>query len=319
MSATLNTTILLQQIIDAFKTRLAPLNALSLDLSGPAVKFGDTVRAGIRQLPTVRSYDATTGYRANAADAKDLVVDVPVTINQHKHVPIKFDHEDLHRAERGLAIGAAADAGYILAKDVLDYALGLVTVANVSASVNQAAIDVGFDTLETIRTLGNTRRMGAPRYGIVNSTTAASLSNDSRIFSRDVYSGQDDGAEPLRVFRAVAGFREIWEYPELPVQGGDLLAGIFFDPRLVAVAMRPVQNPTELVNALGVPASAQVTPMTDPDTGLTLSLITYQEPGTLDLIMTVAAMYGASVGTRGGSADTVTDRAGIRLSNDMTS
>lgn len=318
MSATLNTTILTQQVIDAFKTRLAPLNALSLDLSGPAVKFGDTVRAGIRQLPTARNYDATTGYRENAADAADLLVDVPVTIDRHRHVPVVFKHEDLHRAERGLDVKAAADAGYILAKDVLNYALSLAKAENISETVDDDVANYDFDTLEAIRSLGNTRLMGSPRYGIVNTAVAGALSSDPRIHSRDFFSGQDDGGDPLRVFRNVAGFREIWEYPEMPDNSEDI-EGVFFDPRAFAVAMRPVVNPTELAAALNVPQTAQFTPVRDEDTGLTLTMITYQEQGTANLVMTVAAMYGVSCGKRDGSANTITDRAGILLTSDTSS
>jgi hypothetical protein len=318
MSATLNTTILTQQVIDSFKTALAPLNAMSLDLSGPAVKFGDTVRAGIRQTPTVRNYDSTTGYRANAADAASLLVDVPVTINRHRHVPVLIKHEDLHRAERGLTVGAAAEAGYALAKDVVDFALSLAASANFSTTVPVAAADTDFDTLESIRTLGNTRKMGTPRYGIVSSAVAGALSSDSRIASRDFFSGQDDQSNPLRRFRNIAGFTEVWEYPDIP-DNSEEIVGVFFDPRAFAVAMRPVVNPAELAAELNVPPTALFTPVTDPDTGLTLTLITYQEQGTMSLVMTVAAMYGVSAGTRGGSANAITDRAGILLSTDTSS
>jgi hypothetical protein len=317
MSATINTAILVQKVIDAFKTSLPPLNAMSLDLSGPAVKFGDNVKARIRKVPTVRNYDANTGYRANAANALDLLEDVDVTINRHRHAPVFFKHEDLHRADINLE-AAAADAGFALAKDVVDYALSLASSTNFSTTVPVAASDTDFDTIESIRSLGNTRLMGGPRYGIVSTGVAGSLSADARINNRDFYSSQNDQTQHLRRFTNIAGFKEVWEYPDIPGNSEEIV-GVFFDPRAFAVAIRPVVNPSDLAAALGVPSIANFVPITDDETGLTMTAISYMEPGTLNLVTTVAMMYGISAGSRGGSANDVTDRAGILLSTDTSS
>ena len=133
MSLTLQTTQILDLVLDAFKVRLPFLmNAFATDFTDERVNLNQTVNARIASLPTVQNYDATTGYKANAAESESLLNDVPVTIDQHKHVPIKLDF--LKEAESVRQINlleeATANGGYVLAKSIADYCLGLVVDAN---------------------------------------------------------------------------------------------------------------------------------------------------------------------------------------------
>jgi hypothetical protein len=53
--------------------------------------------------------------------------------------------------------------------------------------------------------------------------------------------------------------------------------------------------------------------MSDPETGFTLLAINWQSPGTFDLNLTLAAVWGSAVGKQGGSADAITDKAALRF------
>jgi hypothetical protein len=46
---------------------------------------------------------------------------------------------------------------------------------------------------------------------------------------------------------------------------------------------------------------------------LSLLGIQWQKQGTFDVWLTVALLFGTSVGTRGGAADSGTDKSGVKL------
>lgn len=314
MALTLATTEILELVLDAFKVRLPFLTtAFSTDFSAEQVRLNQTVNARIAKLPTVRDYDASTGYKANAANSEDLLDDVPVTIDQHKHVPVKLDF--LTQASTVSQINLLAEAtmncGYVLAKSVADYCLGLAVAANFSGNSVFTAANSDLDMLADVRVDMNA--IGANtvgRFGIVNSAVMNTLTTDSRVASGD-YHNQRIGAAALGNLQAIQGFENIWEYPDLPTAGN--LSGFFGTKESVILATRVPNDTNAVAEALGIPSVADFETMTDPDTGLTLLGIKWMEQGTMDIYCTVAVMYGAVAGSQGGSAGDKTDKAGHRL------
>jgi hypothetical protein len=315
MALTLSTTQILELVMDAFKVRLPFLaSAFATDFSSERAKFNQTVNARIAGLPTVRDYDATTGYKANAAESKTLMNDVPVTINQHKHVPIKLDFLDQASAvsQINLLEEATMNCGYVLAKSIADYCFGLIVEANFSQESIFTDANADLDMLAAVRTALNDK--GATtlgRYGIVNSAVMTTLTSDSRIASGDFH-GQRIGAEALGNLRAIQGFANIWEYPDFPANAENLSA-FFGTKESIILATRVPSDTSEVARAMGIPQIASFETMTDEDTGLTLLGIKWIEQGTFDVYVTVAVMYGAVAGAQGGDAGTKTDYAGHRI------
>lgn len=315
MALTLSTTKILEFVMDAFKVRLPFLiSSFSTDFSAERAKFNQTVNARIAGLPTVQDYDAAgSGYKNNAADAKSLLTDVPVTINQHKHVPIelKFLDEASTVNQINLLEEATMNCGYVLAKSIADYCLGLVAAANFSEATTATAVNSDLDVLGQIRVAMNSRganTMG--RFGIVNSAVMSALNSDSRIASGD-YHGQRINGEALGRLSAIEGFGSIWEYPDLPSAGN--LSGFFGCKESVILATRVPNDTNEVAQAMGIPQIASFETLTDPDTGLTLLGIQWVEQGTFNVYCTVAVMYGAVAGKQGGADGSLTDYAGHRL------
>ena len=302
--------------MDAFKVRLPFLvSAFATDFSDERAKFNQTVNARIASLPSVQDYDNDTGYKANAADSKSLLNDVPVTINQHKHVPIKLDFLDEASAvnQINLLEESTMNCGYVLAKSIADYCLGLVTPANFSESSVFTEPNSDLDMLGNVRTDMNAvgaNTMG--RFGIVNSAVMTSLNTDARIASGD-YHGQRIGSEALGHLRGIEGFANIWEYPDMP--NGDNLSAFFGCKESVILATRVPSDTNEVARSMGIPQIASFETLTDPDTGLTLLGIKWIEQGTFDVYCTVAVMYGAVAGKQGADADAgaLCDYAGHRL------
>lgn len=315
MALTLSTAQILELVMDAFKVRLPFLaTAFATDFSDEKAKLNQTVNARIAGLPSVQDYDATSGYKPNAADAKTLLDDVPVTINQHKHVPIKLDFLDAASTvnQINLLEEATMNCGYVLAKSIVDYCLGLVVAANFSQSTTSIVANSDLDLLVSVREALNgigANTMG--RFGIVGSGVMSTLTTDSRIASGD-YHGQMIGDDALGHLRGIQGFSNIWEYPDMPANAENLSA-FFGTKESVVLATRVPNDTSEIAKAAGIPQVASFETMTDEDTGLTLLGIKWIEQGTFDLYCTVSVMYGAVAGKQGGTAGDKTDYAGHRV------
>lgn len=309
--ATLSVTEILMDTMDALKVMVPQLTAFSTDFSSKTAVKDQQIIAHISSLPSVQDYDATTGFKANAANAHQLVTDVPVTLNRLKHVPVKVAYLQQLASKKNLYEEAIRNQAYVLGKSIVDYGLSLVLAANFSTKKVEAVVDSDLDTLEAIRTLLNTNA-AAPigRFGIVNSSVAAVMQADTRIMSADYYAILN-GAAGYRTFQGVAGFENIWEYPDFPANG-EVLQGFFGDRRAITVAAR-VPEVQSAAKVLGIPDVARFETVTDPTSGLTLLGIAWQEQGTFDAYVTLAVLYGATAGKQGGSNGTILDKTGVRL------
>jgi hypothetical protein len=264
MAGLLSTGELLMDVMDAFKVRFPMLNNFSTDMSADRARFNEQITAHISTLPTVRDYDATTGYKANAASANDLVVQVPVTIDRHKHVPIKVDYIDQISTRRNLYEQAIGNVAFSLGKEAFDYAMSLVVAANFSESSTFAEANSDKEMLDDVT--GDLNAVGTNpfgRFGIVNSAVFSTLDNDSRIASGDYY-GQRRGASGYGVIRNTAGFEVIYEYPSMPANSENLSA--FFGTReSLVIASRLPQDTFDLASSIGIPKIANTETITDPE------------------------------------------------------
>lgn len=315
MALTLSTTQILELVMDAFKVRLPMLaSAFATDFSSAKAKLNQTVNARIAGLPTVQSYDATTGYKNGAQDGTGLLTDVPVVINQHKHVPIKLDFLDLESTVQSINLleESTMNCGYVLAKSMVDYCLGLAKAANFSEKTTLSEANSDKDMLEAIRVAMNAKgAMTTGRFGIVNSNVFSALDGDSRISSGD-YHNKRIGEDALGHLTGIQGFAHVWEYPDMPANAENQ-TGFFGTKESIILATRVPSSPQEVAAAAGIPMIASFETLTDEDTGLTLLGIKWIEQGTFDVYCTVTVMYGAVAGSQGGAAGALTDYAGHRL------
>lgn len=209
--------ILLSDILEPFKTRFPMLRGMSTDFRAQPLKLSTNYTAHIRTLPSAATYDGTTGYANGATSGRSLLVDVPITVDAHKHVPLKLEHLNIIKDHKNDYLGTVADAGYVLGKTMVDSVL--LKGARNSAFTNTVTDTVANsdrDTLAAACEAMNTN--GASpfgRCGIVSSSVMTSLMGDAEISSRDYY-GQLAGGNALRVLRNIEGFESIYEYPEFP-------------------------------------------------------------------------------------------------------
>jgi hypothetical protein len=307
LCVTLTTTEILQDTLDAFKAMVPMLKAFSTDFSNARSRKGETIIAHISGLPSVQSYDNTSGFDLNHTDADSLLTDVPVVLDQLKHVPVRVKYLTQLASRKNLYQEAVRNYAYVLGKSIVDAALAKVVVANFTHKSVVAPANYTYETLENVRTSLNDQDAAQfGRFGIVNSAVATALQIDQRIASRDYYS-QLNGGNAYRTFTNVAGFSNIWEYPDLPT--AENLEAFYGDRRAIVVASR-LPDVQDAASSLGIPSIAKFETITDPETGLSLLGISWQKAGTFDVITTIAALYGIAAGAQGGAADSITDKAG---------
>ena len=118
---TLTSTTLLQLVIAAYRTQFPMLDFFSTDFSAAPLRLGDNVMAHIRTLPGVAIYDATTGYANGALEGRDLLVDVPITVDSHMHSPVKYSHLKLIADQKKAYEGTVADQAWVLGRAMLQF------------------------------------------------------------------------------------------------------------------------------------------------------------------------------------------------------
>ena len=315
MSATLTATEILQDTLEAFKIQFPMLtgpDGFGTDLSPKLAVKDQTIMAHIAQVPSTATYDATTGFKNGAQNAKDLLVDVPVVMDTLTHCPVKIAYLDAISTFVNKYQKAISAVAYALGKSVVDSVLTKAALAaNLTYSKTETVANTSRDTLSSLTALLNAHgAMPQGRYGIVNSNVFNALDADSRIAS-DLFHGERRNGDAYGFIQNVAGFKNIWEYPSLPTTAN--LTGIFADQRAIVVASRVPDMSQAVASQFGVPQIASFEVVSDPESGLSMLGIKWQEAGTFDIYMTMAVLFGSAVGAQGGSAGTIADKAGYRL------
>lgn len=221
---TLTTSEVLTDVLDSFKKRFPALNRMSTNFNVGSLKLNQTYYAHIPTLPSAE--DVSTTYAVTGAAARSLLVDVPVTVNKHKAVLLNWTHFDAIKDNKNEYDKVIANAGYVLAKAVIDDILSGVTSVNFSQQSIFAHADCDVDMLGDVT--GDLNTVGAAPNGrtlILNTTATGYLNADTRMTSRD-YQGQLQGGEGYRHWRNVYGFEDIIEYPDFPTNNGAALTSV---------------------------------------------------------------------------------------------
>lgn len=311
LCVTLTFTEILADVLQAFKTRVPALRLFAHDFSRDQVKFNQQVIAHLPVVPTAYDHVAASGYNNNAQNARDLLVDIPITIDGWKDVPIKITTTDASTDRSQNYLKTISNAGYVLGKAVVDFALTKVTAANFSEVTDEAIANTNRDTLGKVRKAMNLKKAGTPRNMLVNSDFFESLDSDPRIASRD-YVGQRVEGDPFGRLVNVAGFAQILEYPDFPTNSQNLTA-FAFDERAIGIATRLPMDSTELARTLGLPVNYKAEMVQDAETGLAIAGFGWIDSNTHDIFITSSVMYGAVAGSQGGATGAKTDYAGHRV------
>jgi hypothetical protein len=315
LRVTLSVPELSQLVLEAFKIQTPELfepGGFALDIESKTARLNDKITSHIGQVPTAQNYDPTpgVGFASGVQDSTDLLQDVPVTLSYFKHVPIRIKWLTQLSSKINLSV-ALMEQGYALRKLLIDTALGVILPANFTYQKAVDPANVNLDSVEALRSKLNTQK-AAPfgRFGIVSTAFAGALQADQRVGSSLFYN-MLNGDTAYRRYKNLAGFANIYEYPDMPSAAN--LSGYFGDRRGIIVAVRPIDFAQVSPEALGIPKIMSFTPMVDQETGLPFVAVGWQDPGTGDLYISIGILFGVAGGNQGGAANTITDRAGVRV------
>ena len=312
--ATLSATEILADTLDAFTTEVPILSSFSTDLSSARAVQNSIILAHIAVLPTVQTYvEANGGFANGATGAQNLLQDVPVTMNQLPHVPTQVAYLQTIASQKDLYKEAIRYPAYVLGKYVIDYCLTLINGTggnNFSNKLVQSLANSDLGTIEAVRSLLNTNHASPRgRFGIFSTGFAQSLQDDQRMMSALFYDMRNSDSA-LRVFKNVAGFSCLYEYPDFNANGVNLSA-IFGDRRAFTVATRIPELGAFAGNPLDVPEIAKFTVVEDPNSGISLLGISWIVQGTFDMNLTTTFLFGATAGNQGTGAGNKTDNAAV--------
>lgn len=225
-TATLTSPQVLLDVLASFRKQFPALPYMGTDFRATPLKLNQQYIAHIPGLPTPSTYDPTTGYANGANSARGLLVDVPVTVSNHPTCPLKWLHLDEIKDVKNRYDEVIGNAGYAIAKGMIDSILAEVNTRNFTHERTIAVADFDYDGLTLIT--GDLNGQSAANKGrvlLVNTAVANVLAADPRMISKD-FAGQLVNGDGYRQWINVAGFALIQEYPDLPSNNGTALTGV---------------------------------------------------------------------------------------------
>ncbi len=315
-AVTLSVPEIMMDVLDAFKLETPEIfgpNGFGTDFSSKTAVLNDKITAHISHVPTVGTYDPNNGGFKNASqDVSTLLEDVPVTLNQFPIVTVKVPWLTQLASKLPLYKEAIRNYGWALGKSVVDGALALCTPGNFSNFVKVPYANQTLDTWDNnIRGQLNTQKtFNKGRFALINTAAASQLAQDDRVRSSLFY-GALNGDNGYRIWRNLAGFSWIREYPNM--YAANNLFGFAGDIRSIVVASRRPDYANMSAEQLGVPQVMQFYPMEDAQSGLFMTGVAWQEQGTGDVYVACGILIGTAAGNQGGAAGTITDNAGVLL------
>lgn len=221
---TLTPIILLQQTMRALFVKCPALMFFANEFTTERLKLNQQVIGKIRTRPVTSTYDANAGgYKNGAQESRDLLLDVPFTMDQHIHVTVKLSHlyalsDSIIKLQEHFD-----DSASVIGKGVSRYMLGKVDSKSFTNGSTYTTGNSNKDALNAIRKSMNLRGVPDNRFALVNSDVMEALSGDSRITNRYDNASQSTDGQALGRLSNLAGFRDIVEDPELSTANGDTL------------------------------------------------------------------------------------------------
>jgi hypothetical protein len=286
-NGTTNANVIAQEALVQLKAKLPIIRQIATDLTDQKAKYGETVIVHEVQAGTAATFNPTTGYVAEARTQ----VDIPVTINLHKHHTYAIGVQEASSSRVDLIKRYGLNAAYVLGSAIVSSLVGLVTNA---AYANKSVIALGaggdgFNRKSVVKINGALSKRGVnpfERFGLLNSDFYASLMSDDSLMNLLALSGAKPVAENM--LPPVHGVG-ISEFVDLADNGEDLV-GFIGGRTALALATRIPDDPG------AGESNVRITVETDADTGLALQVREWYDATLAKFSRTYTLMYGVSVG-----------------------
>lgn len=283
---TLTSDLIVLRALDLLKLNFPILSRITTDFSAEQVKYGTPVKTRIITVPSVGTYNTTTGYGIAAT----TTTDVSVTINAHKHVTISYQANELGGTGRDLFGEQVEAMHYALGKDLVDALLALFVIGTYTNATTVATNSITRETLPVaLASAFNVR--GVPQMNrtlLLNAAAFAKLSVDTSIVQLATY--QKPELITNYTLPVVSGFQPI-ETINLPATGN--MTGFALTPDAALVVTR---LPSDYTKALPGASHGSVSTVTNPDTGMSVLKTDFVDHTLGSAVSRIAWMYGVAAG-----------------------
>lgn len=283
---TLTPELIVQQSLDLLKLSFPILRGITTDFSTESVKYGQEVNSRIITVPTVGTYNTSTGYGI----ANTTTTDVPVTINAHKHITISYHANELGGTVRNLFAEQVEAMNYALGKDLVDALYALFVIATYTNATTVATASITRITVPVaIASALNAR--GVPMVGrtlLLNSAAFAKLAEDSTIMN--LAANQRGDLITEYQLPKIAGLQPV-EAVNLPATGNMTGFALSKDAAVIATRL-----PADYLKALPGAAHGASSIITNADTGLSVLKTDFVDHTLGAAVSRIAWMYGVAAG-----------------------
>lgn len=292
---TLAGSLVTMRALELLKFQFPGLTRFSTDFSDMPAMFNQTIITRIVNIPSCEDYDPTNGW----ADSTANTVDVPVTINKHKGVPITFNSNTLGSTVRALFSEFGPAQSYALGKQMIEDLYANITDAKFTNNTVQATggfgrqsvIDIGTEL--TLRAVPQGEEF---RTMLLWPTLFANLSKDADLVRFAAFQRApmfEDGRKDRSTAFAfpVHGF-EVHEAPDLPTNNGNI-TGFAGSKSALVISTRV---PNDYTSVLPGSSFGNVMMVTNPDIGITVMLVQYVDHKKGSATQRIAIMYGTAPG-----------------------
>lgn len=291
---TLTTSLTAIRTLELLTLTFPLLKEIMTDFSDQIVSYGDTLTSRFVGIPTVQTYNTSTGWPTNS---DVTTTDVAITYNQFKGVPIIFQAHEVAGTVRRLFEEIAPAQAYALGKDIVDYVYALITSAYTN-TVTQAGLGTfGRSTLIDIG--GVLDDVGNPEMGrtiLLNRPYYSALSKDNTIIQMSAFQKAEVITQRMSssTLQDVEGFRVIKavNLPATVISGATVLKGFAFTKSALALATR---LSSDYVNAIPGAGNGNLTVVTTPG-GFSANLVQFVNHQSAFAAQRLEVIYGASRG-----------------------
>lgn len=293
---TLAGTIVAQRALDLFTLEFGGLfNLITTDFSDQPGEFNGTTITRIIVIPAVESYHTTNGW-VQGTPAK--TTDVPITLDQHKGVPINFNSNILASTVRRLMDEQAPAASYALTKNMVDHLYSKILIATFTDPAPFAEAEVDFGR----RTFGKVGRRfnpdGVPmtdRFALLNSDYHDALEQDPTITNLAVQQSRREEIITEARMPKIKNFQPI-EAPNLPTTAN--MAAFFGHKSSLVVKSRVPNDYTSVLP--GGASHGLVRLVKNQATGFTCMVVFYADHQKGFASFRIAGMWGCAAGNKEG-------------------
>lgn len=328
---TLSTGLLLMRNLGFLKNKLAWLPYLTTDLRNEPARFKQPILTRYITPANVLTYVPGVGYTSDAATiaanagetettgtltkSVPSATDVTVTMDQHKAVELEFHVQKLASTVRNLFAEQLSGQLYSLAETINQFVLTKIFAAAWTGIVSSYTKGLGAFNLKSLvdikakMTISKIPDVG--RFLLLHTfyhdviLQDANLLNAKAILSlinKDVTAFESGdipaifGLKPLESQLSSANTGVLTSWTDDTNLGNTNQVGFAGNMSSMLFVARVPTDYTALAAGMGVPATAQVEIVTEPDSGLSMMIVRYVNHEKASISVRAALMYGAAQG-----------------------